>query len=106
METPERRSHLALIVTLLACGSGWFLLKYAPANVAGQAPGHVDTLQKLVNWWPAALVAAFAIGLVLPRMAKGSAGRWTLLILQWLLTYASVVLIVAILFEVFLPRPA
>ncbi len=105
MQTPERRSHLALFVTLLACGSGWVLLKYAPPPPPGEDPGRLALIQQCLAWWPAVLVAVFAIGLALPKMAQGSGARWALLIAQWLMTYASVALIVAILFQVFLPRP-
>ena len=105
MESPERRSHLALIVTLLACGCGWILLKYAPPLMPGESPERLALIQQLVAWWPLALIAAFAIGLTLPKMTRGSAARSVLVVVQWLLTYASVALIVAILLEVFLPRP-
>jgi hypothetical protein len=105
MESPERRSHLALIVTLLACGSGWFLLGYAPPLMPGESPARLELIQQFVAWWPLALIAAFAIGLVLPKMAQTSSARPILQVVQWLLTYASVALIVAILLQVFLPRP-
>jgi hypothetical protein len=105
MQTPERRSHLALIVTLLACGCGWFLLKYAPPPLPGEEGGRVAVIQQCVAWWPLALIATFVIGLTLPKMARTSPARLPLQIVQWLLTYASVALVVAILLEVFLPRP-
>jgi lysylphosphatidylglycerol synthetase-like protein (DUF2156 family) len=105
MESPERRSHLALIVTLLACGCGWVLLKYAPPPLPGEAHARLDMIQHFVAWWPLALIAAFGLGLTLPKLAQTSSARLPLLIVQWLLTYASVALIAAILFEVFFPRP-
>lgn len=106
MQSPDRRSHSAVFITLLACGIGWFLLPYAPGGyMPGETPGRLGMLQHMVTWWPLMLIAAFGIGLALPKRAPGSAARWTLLVLQWVLTYASIAMIVAILFEVFFPRP-
>jgi hypothetical protein len=105
METPDRRSRSAVSITLIACGVGWFVLPNTPGYMPGESPGRIALLQQLFTWWPLALLAAFAIGLVLPKMTTNGVPRWTLLILQWLLTFASVALIVATLFEVFFPRP-
>ncbi len=105
METPDRRSHSAVFVTLLACGIGWFVLPNTPGYMVGESPDRIALLQQLFTWWPLALIAAFVIGLVLPKLAANNVARWTLLVLQWLLTFASVALIVATLFEVFFPRP-
>jgi hypothetical protein len=105
MEAPDRRSSSAVSITLIACGIGWFVLPNTPGYMAGESPDRLALLQQFFTWWPLALIAAFAIGLVLPKTTANSAPRWALLILQWLLTFASVALIVATLFEVFFPRP-
>ena len=105
MQAPDRRSHSAVFITLVACGIGWYVLPHAPGYLPGELPGRLALLQQLFTWWPLALIAAFVIGLVLPKLRAGSAPRWGLLILQWVLTYASIALIVATLFEVFFPRP-
>lgn len=106
MQTPDRRNRSAVTITLLACGVGWFLLPYAPGLMPGETPGRLALLQQLFTWWPLALLAAFVVGLLLPRFKAGSASRGILLVLQWLLTLASVVLLVVTLFEVFFPRPS
>ena len=105
LTTPGPRSRSAVFVTLLACGIGWYVLPYAPGYMPGETPGRLALMQQLFTWWPLALIAAFAIGLVLPKMTTNSSPRWALLILQWVLTYASIALIVATMFEVFFPRP-
>jgi hypothetical protein len=105
MQIPDRRNRSAVFVTLLACGVGWFLLPYAPGLMPGESQGRLALLQQLFTWWPLALLAAFVVGLSLPRLKAGSTARGVLLVLQWLLTLASVVLLVATLFEVFFPRP-
>ncbi len=106
MVAPDRRSRFAVTISLCACGVGWFLLPYTPSFMPGEPlPGKLALLQQLFTWWPLALLAAFAIGLALPRLAAGSAARWALIVVQWLLTLASVALIAVALFEVFSPRP-
>mgnify|MGYP001556027341 FL=1 len=103
--TPDRRSSSAVSITLVACGVGWFVLPYAPGLMPGEWPGRIGLLQLLFTWWPLALLAAFAIGLALPRLPARSVSQRILLVLQWLLTFASVALIAVTLFEVFSPRP-
>ena len=105
VQAPSRRSSSAVSVTLVACGVGWFVLPYLPGLMPGEWPGRIGQLQLLFTWWPLALLAAFMIGLALPHVPERSALRWILLTLQWLLTFASVVLIAITLFEVFSPRP-
>lgn len=98
-------TRYATAVTLLACLVGWVLLPYTPSFMPGEPlPGKLALLQQLFTWWPLALLAAFAIGLALPRVPAGSA-RWILIVLQRLLTFASIALIAVALFEVFFPRP-
>ena len=105
-QKPDQRSRSAVSSSLLACGVGWFLLPYAPGLLPGETQGRLAVLQQLFTWWPLALLAAFVIGLALPRMTPGSVPHRLLLVLQWLLTLASVVLIAIALFEVFAPRPS
>ena len=105
MEKPDRRNRAAVAIALIASGVGWFVLPYAPGRMVGESPGQLLLFQKLFAWWPLSVPIAFAIGFALPHAAGRKALRWTLLVLQWLLTLASVALIAAALFEVFFPRP-
>lgn len=106
MQTPDRRSRAAVATVMLTCGVGWILLPYTPSFMPGEPlPGKLALLQQLFTWWPLALLAAFAIGLVEPRMEANSVTRQILRVVQWLLTFASIVLIAAALFEVLFPRP-
>ncbi|MEO8741659.1 MAG: hypothetical protein ABI365_00540 [Lysobacteraceae bacterium] len=105
MQAPNRRSSSAVSVTLIACGIGWFVLPYMPGLMPGEWPGRIGQLQLMFTWWPLALLAAFVIGLALPHVSERSVLRGILLVLQWLLTFASVMLIAVTLFEVFFPRP-
>lgn len=107
MKTPDRRSRFAVTVSLLACGVGWILLPYAPSFMPGEPlPGKLALLQQLFTWWPLALLAAFAIGVMLQRLPPTDIVlRRALVVVQWLLTLASIVLIIVALFEVLFPRP-
>lgn len=107
MEAPDRRSRFAVTASLLACFGGWVLLPYIPGPLSylpGDMPGRIGLLQQFFTWWPIALLAAFAIGLWLPRLSTDSFFRKLLRALQWLLTLASVALVIASLFLLFLPR--
>ncbi|HTA66397.1 MAG TPA: hypothetical protein VK753_12930 [Xanthomonadaceae bacterium] len=105
MDKPDRRSRAAVAIALIASGVGWFVLPYAPGRMVGELPERLLLFQQIFAWWPLSVPAAYAIGLALPHAAGRKALRWTLLVLQWLLTLASVALIIAVLFEVFFPRP-
>jgi hypothetical protein len=106
VQLPNRRSSAAFSITLLACGIGWILLPYTPSFMPGEPlPGKLALLQRLFTWWPLALLAAFAIGLALPKLDTNGVARRILLVMQWLLTFASIVLIAVALFEVLFPRP-
>jgi len=107
MLEPDRRSRFAVTASLLACFVGWVLLPYAPGPLRylpGDMPGRIGLLQQLFTWWPVALLAAFAIGLWLPRLSTDSFLRKPLRVMQWLLTFASVLLVIVSLFILFLPR--
>jgi len=107
MLEPDPRSRFAVTASLLACFVGWVLLPYMPGPLPylpGDQMGRIGLLQRFFTWWPLALLAAFAIGLWLPRLSAGSALRKPLRVLQWLLTLASVVLVIVSLFLLFLPR--
>jgi hypothetical protein len=107
MDAPDRRSRFAVTASLLACMVGWFLLPYTPAALTylpGDTPGRLGQLQQMFTWWPLALLAAFAIGLWIPRLPANGVLRKALRVLQWLLTFASVLLVIVSLFLVFLPR--
>jgi len=107
MESPDRRSRFAVTASLLACFVGWIVLPYTPGPLTylpGDTPGRIGQLQQLFTWWPLALLAAFAIGLWIPRLAAGSMLRKALRVAQWLLTCASVLLVIVSMFLVFLPR--
>ena len=94
----------ATALTLLACLVGWVLLPYAPAFLPGELPGRLGLLQQLFTWWPLALLAAFAFGLGIPRLPLDSPLRKLLVVMQWLLTLASLALVMASLYLVFLPQ--
>jgi len=107
MLEPDRRSRFAVTASLLACFVGWVLLPYIPGPLPylpGDMPGRIGLLQQVFTWWPLALLAAFAIGLWLPRLSTDTILRKLLRVLQWLLTLASVLLVIVSLFLLFLPR--
>jgi len=107
MLEPDRRSRFAVTASLLACFVGWVLLPYIPGPLPylpGATVGRLGLLQQFFTWWPLSLLAAFAIGLWLPRLPTDSALRKLLRVLQWLLTLASVLLVIVSLFLLFLPR--
>jgi hypothetical protein len=107
MQAPDRRSSFAVTASLLACLIGWLLMPYTPGALPylpGDMPGKLGLLQILFTWWPLALLAAFALGLWIPRLPDDDALRKALRILQWLLTFASVALVIVSLFVLFLPR--
>ncbi len=107
MPVPDRRSRFAVTISLLACLVGWLLLPYAPGPLVylpGETPGVLGLLQRLFTWWPLALLAAFALGLWIPRVPADSLLRKALRVVQWLLTFASVLLVIVSLYLLFLPR--
>ena len=91
-------------LTLLACLVGWVLLPYTPAFLPGELPGRLGLLQQLFTWWPLALLAAFGSGLWIPHLPLDSALRKLLVVMQWLLTLASLALLMVAMYLVFLPR--
>ena len=71
---------------------------------AGELHGRLGLPQQLFTWWPLALLAAFGLGLWIARLSPDSALRKLLVAMQWLLTLASLALLTASLYLVFLPR--
>jgi len=103
--TPTSRvDRYATGLTLLACLAGGVLLPYAPGFLPGETPGRLGLLQQLFTWWPLALLAAFGSGLWIPRLRIDSALRKLLVVLQWLLTLASLALLMVSMYLVFVPR--
>ncbi len=103
--TPSIATRAATTLTLLACFTGWFLLPYTPTFLPGEPmPGHLPELMQWFTWWPLALLAAFVLGLAIPKLPPTGSLSKILILAQWLLTLGSFALVLLGLYFTFLPR--